>query len=310
MSLARQYAEQAIKLDPEITKRSPFIVFVQEGHEPTDVAANLPRSPAFGKEGEEEEEGQTAGGEKDAMDVLLNSLKTDKSLPLLRIGPTLGITTPFQLIGVGVSAKLMLARFLNLDARYQIGFHAGEDIKLSHLFEALAGVAVGTWNGSNTEQLVVDIERRPLAIVYNYVPGQVPSVHTLIVEAGVISGQVNLRHDLLLEPLAPGGKIPTQIYVFEGGLRYVYFIHATSPYLARSVRTTVELSAHLLAPPLGVPARMTDADGKAIRVLPGFKADVAWGLAPLDWGLTEVGLGYFPAGGWIYFRLGWTYLFY
>jgi hypothetical protein len=101
-----------------------------------------------------------------------------------------------------------------------------------------------------------------------------------------------------------------QIYVFEAGIRYTYFYQAKSDYLATNARSTVELSAHLLAPPLGIPDERNNADGKPIKTLPGAKADIAWGSAPLSWGLTEIGIGYFPSGDWFYVRLGWTYLFY
>jgi hypothetical protein len=65
----------------------------------------------------------------------------------------------------------------------------------------------------------------------------------------------------------------------------------------------------LIAPPLGLPDGSLNADGHEISSAPGFNVDFAWDSI-LSLGQTELGGGYFPAGGWIYFHLGWSYLFY
>ena len=121
------------------------------------------------------------------------SQSTRKALPAVRIGPTFGLTAPFQLLGVGLSAKLLIANRINVDARYQFGWHAGgpERTTTSHLLEGLVGVAVGNWNGTTRARLVVDVERDMFATVYRYVPGEIPTVHSLVVEAGAISGPIN-----------------------------------------------------------------------------------------------------------------------
>jgi S1-C subfamily serine protease len=299
LSAARSAVEQAKRLDPEIAKRSEFAAFVLEGHSPTDAGSAA-----------SDQSGAGAGGAGSPLQVLMDSLETRKALPVIRIGPTFGLTAPFQLLGIGISAKLLIANRLNLDLRYQFGWHAGgsERIKTSHLLEGLAGVAVGNWNGTTTARLVVDVERDAFATVYRYVPGEIPTVHSLVVEAGVISGPINYQ-----PPVAPGGTpVDTmkQVMIVEGGVRYTYFYYADSEYLSNAARSTVELTAHLMLPPFGMEDGSTNVDGDPIRKLPGFKTQVGWGSAPLSWGLSEIGLGYFPGSKWFYARFGWTYLFY
>jgi S1-C subfamily serine protease len=299
LSAARSAVERAKGLDGEVTKQSEFAAFVLEGHSPTDAG------------GVDSEDGGGGGSAASggALKVLMDSLETKKALPVLRIGPTFGFTAPFQLLGVGLSAKLLIANRINLDLRYQFGWHAGSsEAETSHLLEGLLGVAVGNWNGTTTARLVVDVERDMFATVYRYVPGDIPTVHSLVVEGGAISGLVNIR-----PPVAPNAATldtSKQVVVFEGGLRYTYFYYANSQYLSNAARSTVELTAHLLLPPLGIPDDSTNVDGDPIRKLPGFKTQVGWGSAPLSWGLSEIGIGYFPGSKWFYGRFGWTYLFY
>jgi hypothetical protein len=174
------------------------------------------------------------------------------------------------------------------------------------MFEALGGIVIGTWQAHNTTQLIVDVERAAFATVYHYVPGDIPTVHTLVVEAGVLSGLVNLQN---LEASGIYSPFYQQVFMLQAGLRYTYFFHANSDYLARAARKDIELAAHLIAPPLGVPDGSRNADGDEISKAPGFNVDVAWDTV-LSPGQTELGAGYFPAGDWIYVHLGWSYLFY
>jgi hypothetical protein len=297
LGAARSAVERAKSLDPEISKRSEFARFVLDGHSPTD-AGNAAS-----------DDGSTRGAGT-ALQVLMDSLETKKALPPIRIGPTFGFTAPFQLLGVGLSAKFLIANRLNLDLRYQFGWHAGgpERTTTSHLLEGLVGVAVGNWNGTTTARLVVDVERNVFATVYRYVPGEIPTVHSLVVEAGVISGPINYQ-----PPVAPDATpVDTvkQVMIVEGGVRYTYFYYADSEYLSSAARSTVELTAHLMLPPFGIPEGSTNVDGDPIRKLPGVKTQVGWGSAPLAWGLSEIGIGYFPGSKWFYCRFGWTYLFY
>jgi S1-C subfamily serine protease len=298
LAAARSAVERAKALDGEIAKRSEFAAFVLEGHSPTDAG------------GDAEESGGGSGDQGSALSVLMDSLETKKALPVARIGPTLGFTAPFQLFGVGVSAKLLIANRVNLDLRYQFGWHAtgSSGTTRGHLVEGLAGFAVGNWNGTTTARLVVDVEHNAFATVYRYVPGEIPTVHSLVVEAGAISGPINYRPPVAANLLSV--DTVKQVVVLEGGLRYTYFYYADSKYLSSAARSTVELTAHLLLPPLGIPDDSTNLDGDPIRKLPGFKTQVGWGSAPLSWGLTEIGLGYFPGSKWFYARLGWTYLIY
>jgi S1-C subfamily serine protease len=296
LALAKQLAEQAKEADSEVVKRSPLIAFVLDGHQPSDVGADLPEGEAARTTNE---------GPGDPKQVLMRSLETSKSLPVVRIGPTIGIITPFQLVGVGVLAKFMFADVVSLNARYQYGWHiADTDRTGAHYFQALGGIAVGTWRRSTTAQLVVDVENTGWATIFHYVPGKVPTIHSLVVEAGVQSGPVNIS-----SPTVLGSTSVRQAFVLEGGLRYTHFYHATSPYLARSVREVLELSAHALAPPLGLPDNAQNADGKDIKPLPGFDFDVAWETS-FSLGQSELGAGYYPGSDWIYFHLGWSYLFY
>lgn len=299
LAAARSLMEKAKSLDADIAKKSEFAAFVLDGHGPTDSAG-----------GGSDEDGEAGGGSQgNALNLLMRSLETKKALPIVRIGPTFGFTAPFQLLGFGLSAKFMIANRISIDARYQFGWHAASSgTKTSHLVEGLAGVAVGTWNGTTTARLVVDVERDMFATVYRYVPGEIPTVHSLVVEAGAISGPINLR------PPAVANVISTdevkQVVVLEGGVRYTYFYYADSQYLSNAARSTVELTAHLMLPPLGIADGSTNVDGDPIKKLPGFKTQVGWGSAPLSWGLSEIGIGYFPGAKWYYARLGWTYLFY
>jgi S1-C subfamily serine protease len=299
LGAARSAVERAKGLDGDITKESEFAAFVLDGRSPTDAAAV--------EGGEGSDAPSRAPG--NALQVLMDSLETRKALPVVRIGPTFGFTAPFQLLGVGVSAKLLLANRIHLDARYQFGWHAASSGTVtSHLVEGLVGVAVGNWNGTTTARLVVDVERDMFATIYRYVPGEVPTVHSLVVEAGAISGPINYRPKVAATAVAT--DTVKQIAVLEGGLRYTYFYYANSQYLSNAARSTVELTAHLLLPPLGIPDGSTNVDGDPIRKLPGFKTQVGWGSAPLSWGLSEIGIGYFPGSKWFYGRFGWTYLFY
>jgi S1-C subfamily serine protease len=303
LAQARELVTKANGLDSELAKQSSFVSFVLEGREPTDTT---------GVPGADRSDGAGGGtnGESDALDTLMQSLEVRRELPSVRIGPTLGFTAPFQLFGFGVRAKFLLAELVNIDAHYQFGWHVSDDdLDISHVGEGLAGIAVGNWKSTTTARLVVDVEHQAFRSIYHYVPGRIPSVHTLVIEAGVLTGPINLGREPdetgVLELLET-----KQTFVPEGGLRYTYFYYASSPYLASTARSTVELTAHLMGPPLGLPDGALNADGEAIRSLPGFKTEVAWGSAPLSWGTTEIGAGYFPAADWIYFRLGWSYLFY
>jgi S1-C subfamily serine protease len=300
LSAARSAVERAKSLDPKIATRSEFAAFVLEGHSPTDAGSA------------DTNDGAAAGTDRptNAIRLLMDSLDTRKALPVVRIGPTFGLTAPFQLLGVGLSAKLLIANRINVDARYQFGWHAGgpERTTTSHLLEGLVGVAVGNWNGTTTARLVVDVERDMFATVYRYVPGEIPTVHSLVVEAGAISGPINYQ-----PPVAANATpIDTvkQVTILEGGVRYTYFYYANSEYLSSAARSTVELTAHLMLPPFGIPDGSTNVDGDPIRKLPGFKTQVGWGSMPLSWGLSEIGIGYFPGSKWFYVRFGWTYLFY
>jgi hypothetical protein len=302
---ARDFAQKATALDRNIGQRSPFIPMVLEGGKPSTMTGNVPVANA-GEGGE--------GASPDAMRQLLSSLETDKSLPVVRIGPSMGLTTPFHLLGLGVVAKFAIANSLNIDARYYYGWHitgtsGTSSASGSHLFEALVGIPVRTWNGTATAQLVVDIEHNPGITIYRYVPGQVPTVNSVVLEAGILSGPVNLR---LPDPMGVlSSTFARQVFVPEAGVRYSYFYHASSPYLARSTRASLDFSAHVLGPPLAADEGATNADGKPLeRAIPGIKAEVAWQSAPLSWGQTELGGGYFPGSGWIFVHIGWTYLFY
>jgi S1-C subfamily serine protease len=300
---ARALVRRADGADAELAKQSSFVSFVLEGRDPTDTTGVLNADGGAAA-------GARSGGrdESDPIDALMQSLDVHRKLPSLRIGPSLGFTAPFQLFGFGVAAKVLIAELVNLDARYQFGWHAAEsELEIGHLFEALAGVAVGNWKSSTTARLVVDVEHEAFRSIYHYVPGTVPSVHVLVIEAGVVSGPINLGSTAtdVIEPMRV-----RQTFMPEGGLRYTYFYHASSPYLASSARSSVEVTAHVMSPPLGLPDGSLNADGETIRSLPGFKSEVAWSSAPLAWGSSEIGAGYFPAAGWIYFRLGWSYLFY
>jgi S1-C subfamily serine protease len=303
---ARDLVKKAAGADAELAKESSFVSFVLEGRGPTDTTG-VPSPEGSGGGG------GTAGrtdSESDALDTLMESLEVHRQLPMLRIGPTFGFTAPFQIFGFGVSAKILLADLVNFDVRYQFGWHSGDtEMAIGHLAEGLAGIAVGNWKSTTTAKLVVDIEHQAFRSVFHYVPGTIPTVHVLVIEAGVVTGPINLT----TETSTAGVFGPLQVkqtYVPEGGLRYTYFYHASSPYLASSARSMVELTAHLLGPPLGLPEGSLNADGKTIRSLPGFKTQVAWGSAPLSWGTSEIGVGYFPSADWIYFRLGWSYHFY
>lgn len=298
---ARDYAARAKRADPDVVQRSPFVSFVLEEHEPTDVDAGLPIAKQSS-----EEEGDTTTEETaaaDPRDVIIGSLKTESSFPVLRAGPTIGVITPFEVVGVGAVARVLLAERISLNGRYQFGMHFKDSgSSAGHVFDLTGGIAIATWKSRTTAQLVVDVENAGWATVYHYVPGEVPTSHAIIVEGGVLSGPVNLQHQGQPE-------FVRQVFMTQAGLRYMYFYHANSDYLARAARRSFEVSAHALFPTLNVPSNSANADGNAIRQLPGFNVDIAWDSV-LSWGQTELGAGYFPAGAWIYFHLGWSYLFY
>jgi S1-C subfamily serine protease len=298
---ARKLVKRADELEPGLAKQSSFVSFVLEGREPTDTT---------GVPDLDQANGATTKNEANPIDVLMQSLEVRRELPAVRIGPSLGFTAPFQVFGFGVSAKFFIAELVNIDGRYQFGWHATDaDTNISHLFEGLAGIAVGSWKSSTTTKLVVDVEPEMFRTIVHYVPGRVPSVHTLVIEGGMLTGPINLGGTSsttgVLSPLRV-----KQTYIPEGGLRYIYFYHANSQYLVSASRSMIDLTAHVMAPPLGLPDGSVNADGKSIRSLPGFKTEVAWGGGLLSGTTTEIGAGYFPAADWIYFRLGASYFFY
>jgi len=301
MKRARALTLRAQNADTSVGTRSPFVAFAMDDHDPGDAAG----SPAQSGGSDDSTGGESANDA--AMNALLASLETRKEIPVIRAGPTLGVITPFQLFGIGAVAKLMLADIVNVSARYQYGWHANHThAGGSHFFEALGGIAVGKWHSHTTAQLIVDVEHAPWQTIYHYVPGEVPSVHALVAEAGLMSGLVNLQKT---DPTLGQTNFVQQSFLLQAGVRYIYFYHANSQYLARAARSNFEASAHLIAPPLGIPSGSKNADGHSIGGVPGFNVDVAWDSV-LSLGQTEIGGGYFPAGDWIYFHLGWSYLFY
>jgi hypothetical protein len=305
LKTARDLAKRARTADPVAVDRSPFLSFVLQDHEPTDKDA----APAPAESSDEPAPGGGGGGGGDrAIDTLIKSLDTKKTIPMIRAGPTIALVTPFQLVGIGATAKLRFAELVTVNARYQYGLHLGKpDTSGSHLVEGLAGIVLGTWHNTTTTKLIVDVEHAPFATVYHYVPGDVPSTHSLVAEAGVISGLVNLKTPASAMP--PSSDFTQQTLLLEGGVRYTYFFHADSQYLLRAARSAFEASLHVVAPPIGLPDGSNNADGQGIGGIPGFKADISWDTL-LSFGQTEIGGGYFPAANWIYVDIGWSYLFY
>jgi S1-C subfamily serine protease len=312
LKTARDLAKRVRSADPGAVDRSPFLAFVLQDHEPTDKdaapASSAGSDDSTGGGGQGGGGGGGGGGGERPIDVLIRSLETKKTIPMVRAGPTIALVTPFQLVGIGATAKLRFAELVTVNARYQYGLHLDKsDTSGSHLIEGLAGIVLGTWHNTTTTKLIVDVEHAPFATVYHYVPGEVPSTHSLVAEAGVISGLVNLKTSPNAMP--PSSDFTQQTFLLEGGVRYTYFYHADSQYLLRAARSTFEASLHVVAPPLGLPDGSNNADGQAISAIPGFKADIAWDSL-LSFGQTEIGGGYFPAANWVYVDIGWSYLFY
>jgi hypothetical protein len=302
MTRVRQLVARAKNADSDVATRSPFVSFALDDHDPTDNAAGIPSGDQS-----EDSSSNVSSGNDSSLDTLLNSLETKKAVPMVRAGPALGFLAPYQLFGIGAVGKFLFAETVSVTARYQYGWHAMHaDTTGSHFFEALGGVALGTWHSHTTAQLVVDVEHSPFATIYHYVPGEVPSVHVLIGEVGVQSGLLNLESR---SPTGITNALVHQSFFFEAGVRYIYFYHANSDYLLRAARSNFEASAHLLAPPFGIPKGSLNADGKNISSVPGFDLDISWDSV-LSIGQTEIGGGYFPSGNWIYAHIGWAYLFY
>lgn len=298
---ALDLAARAQKADAAIGKRSPFVPFALDDHGPTDVDASLPTS----SHDDGEEEASSDSDDVDPRDAILRGLNVEKSFPTVRLGPTFGVWAPFQVIGIGVIGRFMFADRVSVSGRYQIGVHMGDDkTGATHAFEVTGGFAVGRWDNHTTTQLVVDVEHVGNLAIHHYVPGEVPTHHALVVEGGVLSGPVNLEH-----PLPTLRAEARQVFMLEGGVRYLYFYHANSDMLAHSARKNFEISAHAVAPPLNVPENATDSKGKDITMIPGFKVDISWDNL-LTLGQYELGGGYFPSGDWIYVRFGYGFLFY
>ncbi|MFZ5892631.1 MAG: S1C family serine protease [Myxococcota bacterium] len=295
---ARKLAKRASEADSKIADRSPFISFVLDGKEPHDASRNANKS-------DDDDDDDSSGGndemdEAEAKRRFMASLETKKELPPVRAGFTVAIAAPFQVLGVGVTGKFRLGQRINIDARYSYGWHVGEEkAKGSHYGEALIGFALGNWVSETNARLIVDVERRVGLTVFHYVPAKIPSVHSFVAEGGVVTGQLNFVTD---------HTFAQQVLIPQAGVRYSYFYSANSEYMARPTRGGIDLSAHLLGPIVGVPNGAHSIDGPEVKPTNiGFNAEFDW-LAGRS--QTEIGLGYLPHGGWIAFRLGWSYLFY
>ncbi|MDH5671548.1 MAG: S1C family serine protease [Myxococcales bacterium] len=299
LARARELARRVGEVDADAQERSPLLQFLLQGHDPTDVQAPMP-NVGTGDEIEDE-----------AVAELMASLEVSRSLPTFRFGLTVGMMTPFHVIGFGVAAKSLIAETVSVQARYQYGWHYGDTgLSGSHLFEALGGVVLSSWLGTTTARLIVDVEHGMGTTTYNYVPGEVATVNTWVGEAGVLSGPVNLSIPDSADPTLQGPLEARQAYLLEAGVRYTYYYRASSPYLTHTAKGQYEFSVHLIAPPFFAPAGARNADGDRIDGwTPGLKGEFAWGSAPLSWGLSELGVGYMPVGDWIFVRIGWTYLF-
>jgi S1-C subfamily serine protease len=294
LATARKLAKRASEADSKIGDRSPFVAFVLDGKEPHSAG---PRSSDTDDDGDE---GSNDVDEAEAKRIFFASLETKKAIPTVRGGPTISIGAPFQVLGVGGTVKFRFGQRLALDARYQYGWHAGEGSPAgSHYGEALLGFVLGNWVSETNARLIVDVERKIGLTVFHYVPAKIPSVHSLVVEAGVVTGQLNFVTDY---------TFAKQVLIPQAGIRYVYFYSADSEYMARATRGGVDLSAHVLGPIVGVPENAHSIDGPEVKPTSvGFSTEVGWLAGHSQ---TELGFGYLAHGGWASFRLGWSYLFY
>lgn len=294
LAAARKLAKRASEADSKIGDRSPFVAFVLDGKEPHSVG------PKSDSDDGDEGSGGNDVDEAEAKRIFFASLETKKEIPFIRGGPTVAIAAPFQILGVGGTAKFRFGQRLNLDARYQYGWHVGEgSTSAGHYAEALLGFALGNWVGETNARLIVDVEHKIGLTVFHYVPAKIPTVHSLVLEGGVVTGQLNFFTD---------HTFAKQVLIPQAGVRYTYFYSANSEYMARATRGGVDLSAHLLGPIVGVPDGSHSVDGPEVKPTSlGFNTEVGWLAGHSQ---TELGLGYLPHGGWVMFRLGWSYLFY
>lgn len=293
LEAARSLAKRAVNVDSKIGDRSPFVAFVLEGKEPHSVAP-----------GSNDEAGGVSGGgmsEAEAKRIFMASLETKKEIPPVRLGVGVALLVPYQVIGLNLLAKFRLGERFNIDARYSYGLHSGEasGSGMTHYAEGLLGFALGNWVSETDAKLIVDVEHKIGLTVFHYVPARIPTVHSLVAEAGVVTGQLNFVTD---------HTFAKQVLVPQAGIRYTYFYSVHSQYMARPTQGGVDLSAHILGPMVGVPENSHSIDGPEVKPTSiGANAEVGWLAGHSQ---TDLGFGYMAHGGWYNFRLGWTYVFY
>jgi hypothetical protein len=283
LATARQLAQRAAGLDSGLVRRSPFIAYVLTGRDP---AASAPVSAADRETdlAAEAEARQNQGG------------GGTNILPVLRIGPTMSLHVPFQIVGIGATAKLFLADRVSIDARYAYGYHFVEDLRTSHYAELLLGVALGTWVGT------------PASNHSSFYTRPYIRVHALSLEAGVLTGQVNLTGSA--NGVLVGNRVPTQVSLPQVGLRYTHLYWANAGFMTDVSRHSVEASLHVLGPLLGAPDNAANSDGALLKPSSfGYAMELDWQTSYYA-GQSEVSLGYLPQGQWLTFRFGWSYLFY
>ncbi|MGC4094801.1 MAG: serine protease [Polyangiaceae bacterium] len=306
LAAARKLAKAALAADAQIGKRSAFVQFVLAGKEPHSSSPHKRADSEAEPDGagvDISDDAPSREEEDAARQRFLDSLETKKSLPAARIGITAAVQAPFQILGVGAGAKLRLGERLNLDLRYAFGWHVeSAGYALSHYAQGLVGIALANWNAQTNARLVVDVERHAGLTVFHYVPAKIPSVHSLVAEAGVVSGKLNF-----VTPSA----LAQQVVLPLAGLRYTYFYYANSEYLAGATKGSVDLALHAIGPLLlGAPDNASAIGGPPInRNAIGFQAEVDWQPSRSS-SQVDFGLGYLPHGEWVVFRLGWSYLFY
>jgi len=175
---------------------------------------------------------------------------------------------PFQYFGLGVELEVYATEWLRLNAVYSLGAGPGdEEAAISNYAEATLGLRVVGARSERVVEVVRKHEELPLDRPWGTPPPHkdvelrawLPSYHAVFIEGGMLTGHVFLERCVANcggssadDELEPAGS---QLYVPFAGLRYLYFVHATSqrwPGVSRSL--LFQVYAHAIMKPLNEPA--------------------------------------------------------
>jgi hypothetical protein len=227
--------------------------------------------------------------------------------------PSISSNYPFQLYGAEIAFEISPQPWLSLMLLYSVGFGLSghEKHTLNHYGEAFLGVRFLRLASERAVDLVPKQKDEHRA--WNVPPPEptlkvwYPSSHSFFVDAGMITGFTSFERcpgscaDVPDPPAnsdEPEPKLPLenrQLFYLAGGLRYRYFVYATSKLKEMNRRMALSLWAQLISKPL-------NDDGHALRWYDEReveRAEIGWRAgADIPWGLQS-GIQFNVMGGYL-----------